>query len=62
METLTARQALDALRFEVQTLDKKLQHANSLVDLYNVKTLRLDDQARKRASSMKRANNSKILE
>nr|CAD1844899.1 unnamed protein product [Ananas comosus var. bracteatus] len=44
METLTARQALDALRFEVQTLDKKLQHANSLVDLYNVKTLRLDDQ------------------
>ncbi|KAJ3706923.1 hypothetical protein LUZ61_010628 [Rhynchospora tenuis] len=44
MEGVQAKQMQEALRLEVQTLQKKMQHANSLLDLYKGKVVLLDDQ------------------
>ncbi|XP_072988140.1 E3 ubiquitin-protein ligase BRE1-like 1 isoform X1 [Typha latifolia] len=44
LESVKARQVQNALHLEVQSLDRKLQQANSLLDLYNLKIVQLDDQ------------------
>ncbi|XP_078163877.1 histone mono-ubiquitination 1 isoform X2 [Carex rostrata] len=44
MEGVQAKQMQEALCLEVQTLKKKMQHSNSLLDLYKGKIVLLDDQ------------------
>ncbi|XP_038982412.1 E3 ubiquitin-protein ligase BRE1-like 1 [Phoenix dactylifera] len=44
IEGVRARQLNDALRTEIQAMDQKLQQANSVMDLYNLKFGCLDEQ------------------
>ncbi|CAO1939189.1 unnamed protein product [Urochloa humidicola] len=46
MEGVKAKQLHDALHTEVCTLQRNLQHANTLMDLYKQKIFRLEDQLR----------------
>ncbi|KAL6903383.1 hypothetical protein ACP4OV_004196 [Aristida adscensionis] len=46
MEGIKAKQSHDALHSEVHSLKTNLQQASSLMDLYNQKIVRLDDQLR----------------
>jgi E3 ubiquitin-protein ligase BRE1 len=46
MEGVQAKQMQEASRLEVQTLQKKMQHANSLLDLYKGKIILLEDQVK----------------
>ncbi|RLN43504.1 E3 ubiquitin-protein ligase BRE1-like 1 isoform X2 [Panicum miliaceum] len=46
MEGVKAKQSHDALHLEVSSLKRNLQHASTLMDLYNQKTVRLEDQLR----------------
>lgn len=46
MEGVQAKQMQEALRLEVQTLKKKMQHSNSLLDLYKGKIVLLEDQVK----------------
>ncbi|KAJ8499666.1 hypothetical protein OPV22_010218 [Ensete ventricosum] len=43
VEGVKATQLQEALRLEIQTMNKKLQQANLLVDLYNIKVSQMDD-------------------
>ncbi|THU73259.1 hypothetical protein C4D60_Mb04t20910 [Musa balbisiana] len=43
VEGVKATQLQEALRLELQTMNKKLQQANLLVDLYNIKVSQMDD-------------------
>lgn len=46
MEGVQAKQMQEALRLEVRTLQKKMQHANSVLDLYKGKIVLLEDQVK----------------
>ncbi|KAL6652277.1 hypothetical protein ACP70R_011202 [Stipagrostis hirtigluma subsp. patula] len=46
MEGIKAKQSHDSLYSEVRSLQRNLQHASSLMDLYNQKIVRLEDQLR----------------
>ncbi|XP_034574578.1 E3 ubiquitin-protein ligase BRE1-like 1 isoform X1 [Setaria viridis] len=46
MEGVKAKQSHDALHLEVSSLKRNLQHASMLMDLYNKKIVRLEDQLR----------------
>jgi hypothetical protein len=44
MEGVKAKQSHDALHMDVFSLQRNLQHANTLMDLYKQKIFRLEDQ------------------
>jgi hypothetical protein len=44
MEGVKAKQSHDALHMEVRSVQRNLQHANTLMDLYKQKIFRLEDQ------------------
>jgi len=46
MEGVKSKQSHDALHLEVRSLQRNLQHASTLMDLCNQKTIRLEDQLR----------------
>ena len=48
MEGVQARQLQEALRWEIQTMDKKLHQANLLKDSYDLKVAQMDEQVHNR--------------
>lgn len=52
MEAVKARQMHDGVCSEIKSMDKKLQEANCLMDLYDLKTARFDEQLRVRSDQV----------
>ncbi|KAJ3680554.1 hypothetical protein LUZ60_016832 [Juncus effusus] len=59
MEGVKAKQALEALRFEVQTLRHKVQNASSLLDSYKGRVLLLEDHLKAWADQLTKLEHEK---